>query len=472
MPLAAANPARRLAPIVRPRPRLVVRPQPEAAPPVIVTPRIQGGHGRLTPASLEALRARCQGRTVFVLASGPSLTAADVAAVQATGAPVIVTNTTFRLAPEADALYFQDRKWFLAHHDELLGTFRGMAFSGQPVVGAPAVCNARHAGVVSHRNSGGGAIALAIAAGAARVVCLGLDCQPGPEGARHWHGAHPPGLGNAVSLPLWRERLAAVAADAQAKGVPVLNASRATALDCFPRVALEAILAEPALAAGPRLRPEDITVFTAVLGNTDPLHEPAVDIPCRMICYTDQPRLTSPRWELLRLPPQAAPTRAARRIKALSHLHTDTLWSLWIDASFVLSADPTTLARHGALVAFRHHERSRISDEAAAIIRLGKARAADIRAQLAAYQAAGFDTADKPQTELSENGLILRHHTDAVIALNEAWCQETQTRSLRDQMSLDYCAWRLGLPIARWPGTKRASPVATYRHAKRPVNDF
>ena len=92
--------------------------------------------------------------------------------------------------------------------------------------------------------------------------------------------------------------------------------------------------------------------------------------------------------------------------------------------------------------------------------------------QLAAYQAAGFDTAAHPQRELSENSLILRHHTPEVIAFNELWCQETQTRSLRDQMSLDYCAWRLGLPIARWPGTKHTSPIATYRHAKRPVNDF
>ena len=469
MPLAAANPARRLAPIVRPRPRLVVRPQPEAAPPVIVTPRAPRGHGRLTPASLEALRARCQGRTVFVLASGPSLTAADVAAVQATGAPMIVTNTTFRLAPEADALYFQDRKWFLAHQNELLGTFRGMAFSGQPVVGAPAVCNARHAGVVSHRNSGGGAIALAIAAGAARVVCLGLDCQPGPEGARHWHGAHPPGLGNAVSLPLWRERLAAVAADAQAKGVPVLNASRATALDCFPRVAVEAILAEPDLASGPVLRPEEITVYTTVLGATDPLYEPAVDWPGRMICYTDQPGLTSARWELLRLPPQAAPARMARRLKALSHVYTDTPWSLWLDACFTLQADPTRLARHGDWVRFRHPDNAHLAAEAAAILRAQKAPAEQIKAQLATYQAAGFTPA--VQREQSACGVIMRQHTPATIALNEAWDAEIQGRSLRDQMSLDYCAWKLGQPLAAWPGHHRANPYFRFHHHRRPVND-
>ena len=467
MPAAALQSAVRRAPIVRPRPRLVARPaDPVAAPP---------SPDSLAP-DLERLRTRCQGRTVFVLASGPSLTPADVAAVRATGAPVIVANTTFRLAPWADALFFQDRKWFVAHNSEVRKVFKGLACSGKPVSGPAAsgqpVINLRHLGIDTYRNSGAGAIALAIAAGASRVVCLGLDCQAGPDGQRHWHGAHPPGLGNVVSLPLWAERIAPCAAFARQRGVPVLNASRATALTCFPRVSIESVLAEPELAHGMLLRPEDITVFTAVFGHTDPLHEPVGDIPCRMVCYTDQPNLVSQRWEILRLPPQAAPTRAARRIKALSHLYTDTPWSLWADASFVLAADPTTLAMYGEFVAFRHHERARISDEAAAIIKLGKARAEDIKAQLAAYQAAGFDTAAHPQRELSENGLILRHHTPEVIALNELWCQETQTRSLRDQMSLDYCAWRLGLPIARWPGTKHTSPIATYRHAKRPVNDF
>ena len=467
MPAAALQSAVRRAPIVRPRPRPVARPaDPVAAPP---------SPDSLAPA-LERLRARCQGRTVFVLASGPSLTPADVAAVRATGAPVIVANTTFRLAPWADALFFQDRKWFVAHNSEVRKVFKGLACSGKPVSGPAAsgqpVINLRHLGIDTYRNSGAGAIALAIAAGAARVGCLGLACRGGPDGQRHWHGANPPGLGNVVSLPLWAERIAPCAAFARQRGVPVLNASRATALTCFPRVSIESVLAEPELAHGMRLRPEDITVFTAVFGHTDPLHEPVGDIPCRMVCYTDQPNLVSQRWEILRLPPQAAPTRAARRIKALSHLYTDTPWSLWADASFVLAADPTTLAMYGEFVAFRHHERARISDEAAAIIKLGKARAEDIKAQLAAYQAAGFDTAAHPQRELSENGLILRHHTPEVIALNELWCQETQTRSLRDQMSLDYCAWRLGLPIARWPGTKHTSPIATYRHAKRPVNDF
>lgn len=463
MPAAALQSAVRRAPIVRPRPRLVARPaDPVAAPP---------SPDSLAPA-LERLRTRCQGRTVFVLASGPSLTPADVAAVRATGAPVIVSNTTFRLAPWADALFFQDRKWFVAHSVEVRKVFKGLTCSGQPVSGPAAggqpVINLRHLGIDTYRNSGAGAIALAIAAGASRVVCLGLDCQAGPDGQRHWHGAHPPGLGDAVSLPLWAERITPCAAFARQRGVPVLNASRATALTCFPRVTLESVLAKPELAHGPRLDPAEITVYTCVLGNTDPLYEPTVDWPGRMICYTDQPDLTSARWELLRLPPQAAPARMARRLKALSHIYTDTPWSLWLDACFTLQADPTRLARHGDWVRFRHPDNAHLAAEAAAIIRAKKAPAEQIKAQLATYQADGFTPA--VQREHSACGVIMRRHTPATIALNEAWDAEIQGRSLRDQMSLDYCAWKLGQPLAAWPGHHRANPYFRFHHHRRTVN--
>ena len=466
MPAAALQSAVRRAPIVRPRPRPVARPaDPVAAPPRPAT----------LATALERLRTRCQGRTVFVLASGPSLTPADVAAVRATGAPVIVANTTFRLAPWADALFFQDRKWFVAHNSEVRKVFKGLTCSGQPVSGPAAggqpVINLRHLGIDTYRNSGAGAIALAIAAGASRVVCLGLDCQAGPDGQRHWHGAHPPGLGNAVSLPLWAERIAHCAAFARQRGVPVLNASRATALNCFPRVALDDVLAEPDLAHGPRLDPAGITVYTCVLGNTDPLYEPTVDWPGRMICYTDQPHLVSQRWEILRLPTQAAPNRASRRLKALSHVFTDTPWALWLDACITLRADPCDLGRYGDFVAFHHPRRDNIVDEAAAIIAAGKAPADKIQAQLAAYQAAGFATARRPQRELSGGGVLLRHHTPAVLAFNAAWDQEIQTRSLRDQMSLDYCADRVGLPIARWPGRLPDNDLFTLHHHRRPIND-
>jgi len=52
------------------------------------------------------------GATVACLASGPSLTRADVALVRAQGLPTIVVNTTYQMAPWADVLYACDAKWW------------------------------------------------------------------------------------------------------------------------------------------------------------------------------------------------------------------------------------------------------------------------------------------------------------------------------------------------------------------------
>lgn len=191
----------------------------------------------------EEVRALLSGQTVFCLASGPSLTEADVELVRGTGAPTIVTNTTFRMAPWATILVGFDVKWWQTYREEVAASFPGVRLT----------CSAhgRAVGAVSlvtlfkfrpFGNSGAAAISLAALAGASRAVMLGYDCQF-TDGRSHWHGDHPPSLSNARSIGLWPQRFGYVARYAKEKGVPVFNASRATALQCFPRVTLEDELA-------------------------------------------------------------------------------------------------------------------------------------------------------------------------------------------------------------------------------------
>lgn len=215
----------------------------------------------------------------------------------------------------------------------------------------------------------------------------------------------------------------------------------------------------------------NITVFTTVFGNTDPLHEPACSGGARFVCFTDQ-QIRSSKWEIVQMPPQAAPTRAARMMKTLSHKTVDTEWSLWIDANFTLMVEPEKLLKYGEFVNFMHRDRTRISDEAREIIRLRKAMPDATMRQLAAYQAEGFDTKASPQRVLSCNGVILRHHTPQVVALNELWAAEIDKHTLRDQMSLDYCAWKLGFEISRWPGLHDHNPYFQHKHYRRPTNDY
>jgi hypothetical protein len=77
--------------------------------------------------------------------------------------------------------------------------------------------------------------------GAKRVILLGYDCQH-TGGKAHWHGDHPSHLGNASAMDQWIVSFGQLAARLKCE---VLNATRETALECWPRVDLEKALSEP-----------------------------------------------------------------------------------------------------------------------------------------------------------------------------------------------------------------------------------
>jgi len=150
------------------------------------------------------------------------------------GRGVVVVNTTFRMAPWADALYAGDVEWWRRYLDEVARTFDGRNYTVSPVKG-PERLVLYHGG-----NSGIGAISLAQRFGARRIVLLGYDCKYGVDGKRHWHGDHPPGLGNAVSVTKWPEQFREAAQ--RWRGIEIVNASRDTALTVWPRAPLEEAL--------------------------------------------------------------------------------------------------------------------------------------------------------------------------------------------------------------------------------------
>lgn len=175
-----------------------------------------------------------RGRTVVCIASGPSLTVEDCTLVRASGCPTIVVNTTFRACPWADALFAFDPQWWRLYLPEVHATFGGLLFSQSLMKMRGVTCTRLLAPWRKWANSGACAVAVAIASGASRVLLLGYDCQR-TGGRSHHHGDHPPALRNCDTMHHWHVHFGRLAAHAQACGVPVLNCSRQTALECFPR---------------------------------------------------------------------------------------------------------------------------------------------------------------------------------------------------------------------------------------------
>jgi len=132
----------------------------------------------------------------------------------------------------ADALYAQDKTWWDLYIDEVNKTFLGEKFTNNPFKKATQV------DISGFNNSGIGSIQLAILGGARRVILLGYDCKI-TDGKRHWHGDHPKQLTNAVGMNKWVDKYREFA---KTVDIEILNASRETALECFPIVDLETAL--------------------------------------------------------------------------------------------------------------------------------------------------------------------------------------------------------------------------------------
>lgn len=147
-----------------------------------------------------------------------------------------MTNNTWTRCPWADLLFAMDAKWWSVYVRDVLAGFRGERVTAASVRAVNSIGAVRH-----YCNSGAAAISLAAARGARRIVMVGYDCQR-TGGRAHWHGDHVKELGNAGSMPKWPALFGKLAKDMRRQGVEVINATRETALTCFPRLPLEQAL--------------------------------------------------------------------------------------------------------------------------------------------------------------------------------------------------------------------------------------
>lgn len=164
-------------------------------------------------------------------------------------------------APWADVVYFADHRWWEWHRSN--PEFTGHAgqrctiFHTGSLVEDPAIHIVRNGGdaglstdpgtLNTGLNSGYQALNMALLAGAAQVVLLGYDMKF--DGARdHWHAGHPVKVGETLYRVAYAKYFNQIARQIP---VPVLNASPDSALECFPRVALESVLPDPQPASLP-----------------------------------------------------------------------------------------------------------------------------------------------------------------------------------------------------------------------------
>ncbi len=188
----------------------------------------------------------------MIIASGPSLTRADVARVEESGYDMMGINNAYMMTDKLKYHYGCDTKWWRHHWDSLKpGPARYSLKAKDDDEGVPGVMQMRKGRrdglsldwpILRHGgNSGYQAINLAVLLGYRQIILLGYDMQE-TNGRAHWHPDHkfPQSTNPATpTFKRWRKDYKTLAAECKKEGIEVLNATRQTALECFPLVRLE-----------------------------------------------------------------------------------------------------------------------------------------------------------------------------------------------------------------------------------------
>jgi hypothetical protein len=232
---------------------------------------------RLESSRFSEVLPKWSGNAAVLLAGGPSLTLDQVDMVRVARAAgktrCIAINDTYLLAPWADVHYAADAHWHRWHTDGIAIPClrlnadqvckRWAAFAGEKC----SIDSSGHASIhdsvhllrnahgavhgfgvsrntralVTGRNSGFQALNLAILAGATKIILLGFDGKVGADGKTHWFGDHPQPT-PVAAYALYRQAMSAAERDIEAAGVEVVNCSPGSAIDSFPKCALEDVL--------------------------------------------------------------------------------------------------------------------------------------------------------------------------------------------------------------------------------------
>jgi hypothetical protein len=184
-----------------------------------------------------------------IIATGESLTEADVDAAWRSGRKIFAVNDAYRLCPCADVLYACDEQWWDLHEkpsrviaerwttcDVAAQKYGLRHIPGQHHTNDRRRFDASGHGIVYGGNGGFQALNLAYALGVRDAILLGFDCE-----GTHFFGDHPPAICNPSPFADWLDHWKAAAPEIAAAGMVVRNATRGGKLECFPRVSLEAV---------------------------------------------------------------------------------------------------------------------------------------------------------------------------------------------------------------------------------------
>ena len=143
----------------------------------------------------------------------------------------------------------------------------------------------------------------------------------------------------------------------------------------------------------------------------------------------------------------------SRYCKLFPHVWFDLVGevTLYHDANVRLKVPPETFIDFlgdSDIAAFIHPQRDCIYDEALICAECGAADPEKIAVQAFTYRQDGYPE----HNGLHASSVLVRRDTPQIRALSALWWEQLQKHTYRDQLSHDYCLWKLGIKCATIPG--------------------
>lgn len=192
--------------------------------------------------------------------------------------------------------------------------------------------------------------------------------------------------------------------------------------------------------------------YTVISGPYDTLKTPTVKSNgWRYICFTDQNIASNPVWEIHPIPEdvyQFDIIKRQRCLKTQPHKYLpEHKWSVYVDASIEVKIGMWKLVKdickEREFSVRKHPVRDCIYKERIVCVKIGKDTGSESEAQIQRYKAEGFPE----QYGLNETNILIRRNCENVITVDDMWWNEIRTGSHRDQLSFNYCLWKLKYTI-------------------------
>lgn len=219
-----------------------------------------------------------------------------------------------------------------------------------------------------------------------------------------------------------------------------------------------------------------LVIYSCIVGNIDDpawlLGSAAVPDPdVRYMLFTDQlepgwwSATDCPAWEVFPLRITLDdPRRTARFHKTNAHLVLPPCAaSVWLDGALrirpgVQPKRDLTLDKH-SIGSFLHPVRKCTYEELEACKFMKKDDPKLMNEQVRRYHAEGFP----PNYGLAETTCLFRESSRDIRQLNALWWSEIDRGSVRDQLSLPYASWKIGLRLGVIAGYREQSPYFYFR---------